>query len=118
MSWIWIVVVVILAFIFLRRGGMAPPETVAALLKLNPKIIDVRTTEEFRDGHLDAAIHIPLADLVRKIGQQAPDKGQPLLLHCRSGARSGAGKKLLEQQGYTNVHNLGSLARARALLKE
>ena len=112
-----VILVMALVFLFLRRGGpTATAETVADLLKQNPKVIDVRTTGEYQDGHLAGSINIPLADLGRDIGRAVTDKGRPILLHCASGARSAAGKKTLEALGYTNVHNLGSFRRAEALL--
>ncbi len=117
MNGIWIVLAVFFALVLLRRGGQASAKVVAELRKQDALVVDVRTAEEFRGGHAAEAIHIPLADLGRGIRKRVTDKGRPVLLYCASGARSGAGKKLLEQLGFTNVHNLGSLARARALLK-
>lgn len=119
MQGILVISAVILAVLFLRRmhaGGTATPAAVAALLKQDARIIDVRTPEEYRNGHLPGAHNLPLAELGRHIGRIAPDKHQPLLLHCASGARSAAGKQALERLGYANVHNLGSYPRARALL--
>ena len=120
MNWtlVSVILVVALVILILRRGGgpTVSAETVTALLKQNAKVIDVRTAGEYQDGHLAGAINVPLAALGRNIGRVAPDKGHPILLHCASGARSAAGKKTLEQLGYTNVHNLGSFSRARTLL--
>lgn len=115
MNWIWIVAIILVVFFVMHQGGLVRAETVSALLKQNPILIDVRTAEEFQRGHVNKAIHIPLSDLEQRIAETVPDKAQPVLLYCRSGARSGAGKKRLEKLGYTNVHNLGSVARARSL---
>ena len=120
MNWTTLAVVVAIIFIFmtLRRsaGGLASAQTIANLLPQGPKIIDVRTLQEYETGHLAGVINIPLAELERKIDRQAPDKTRPILLHCASGARSAAGKKALAQMGYVNVHNLGSYGRAKSLL--
>jgi phage shock protein E len=120
MNWTLFAVILVIAFtfLFLRRGcgQTASAETVAALLKQKAKVIDVRTADEYQDGHLAGAINVPLAALGRDIGRMAPDKGQPILLHCASGMRSATGQKTLERLGYTNVHNLGSFSRARTLL--
>lgn len=122
MNWplVSVILIVALVILFLRRGGgpTVSAETVAALLKQNAKVIDVRTTGEYQDGHLAGAINVPLATLGRDMGRVAPDKGCPILLYCASGARSAAGQKALEQIGYTNVHNLGSFPRARILLNQ
>jgi rhodanese-related sulfurtransferase len=118
MNWTWIVIILAIGFlIFIRRGsGVASAETVAALVKQKAQVIDVRTPEEYQDGHLVMAVNIPLAQLAREISRVEPDQSRPLLLHCASGMRSAAGKKTLEKLGYTHVHNLGSYARSKALL--
>jgi rhodanese-related sulfurtransferase len=48
----------------------------------------------------------------------APNKEQPLLLHCLSGTRSAAGEDTLKRMGYQNVLNLGSYGRAQKILSE
>lgn len=79
-------------------------------------IIDVRTDGEYQSSHLDAVIHIPLADLKGRIDNTVPDKDKNILLHCRSGSRSFAAKRMLKGMGYTNVYNLGSFRRARKMV--
>ena len=119
MQTILIISALILAALLLRRrhaGRLATPAAVAALLKQQAKIIDVRTPDEYRNGHVPGAHNLPLAELGRHIGRLAPDKNQPLLLHCAGGARSAAGQQVLKRLGYASVHNLGSYPRARALL--
>jgi phage shock protein E len=106
----------VLALLALKHGGLASATTVAALLPQNPLLLDVRTEAEFNRGHLAGTRNVPLADLAGQIAQWAPDRSRPILLHCASGARSGAGRKILQNLGYTNVHNLGSQARAEVLL--
>lgn len=78
----------------------------------NALIIDVRTREEYRDGHLPEAVNIPLdtianADLPR-------DK--KLFIHCLSGARSRRAAAYLKQQGYDAV-DIGGIAGYRGDLK-
>ena len=119
MNWTFIVAIVVVVFVVLLwrgGGGLASPADVAALLPRHPLVIDVRTAGEYQAGHLAQAIHIPVAELGREIARHAPDKTQPILLHCASGARSAAGRKTLEQLGYASVYNLGSFRRAQCLL--
>ena len=79
-------------------------------------IVDVRSEGEFREGHLATAVNIPLDGLRDEIARLAPNKEQPLLLHCLSGARSGIGRTMLRKMGYRNVFNLGSYGRAARIL--
>ena len=121
MNWIYLAIIAFVAVYMLKQlaGSKAiSPNDMATLMKQNPTIIDVRSAVEYQSGHLANTINIPVAELGQEIGRHAPDKGQPILLHCASGMRSATGKKALEQLGYTNVHNLGSFSQAQALLQK
>jgi rhodanese-related sulfurtransferase len=80
------------------------------------RVIDVRSPEEYASGHLSKAINIPLDQLESRIGQVVTNKEQPLLLHCASGIRSGHGKRILNQLGYTEALNVGSYDRAAKMI--
>ena len=81
------------------------------LLKLvkqtkNVKLIDVRSNQEYNEGHLNGAICIPLYELESKINKVAMDKESLIILYCTSGVRSLKAKKILKNLGYQNVCNL------------
>ena len=69
--------------------------------------IDVRTPEEFKEGHLKDAINIPVDQIGARIGSVSPDKSAPVNLYCRSGRRAEAALQELKKMGYTNVTNHG-----------
>lgn len=69
-----------------------------------PVVIDVRTTREYRDGHLDTAINIPLDSLREQI-DEVP-QNQPVVLYCQTGYRSYVAQQILQNQGWMNVRNL------------
>lgn len=69
--------------------------------------IDVRTPEEFKEGHLKDAVNIPVDQIGARIGSVSPDKSAPVNLYCRSGRRSEATLQELKKMGYTNVTNHG-----------
>lgn len=69
--------------------------------------IDVRSPEEYAEGHLQNAINIPVERIVEQISQVNPDKGKPINLYCRSGYRAGLALQELNKLGYTNVTNHG-----------
>lgn len=113
----WIIALVVVAvFILLKQLGRAKPDEVKQLLAEGGRVIDVRTTAEYEAGHLPQAVNVPLGELSERIAAVAPDKNQPLLLHCASGARSASAAKILMGLGYTRAVNVGSYSRARALL--
>ena len=71
-------------------------------------LLDVRTPEEYRGGHIPGSRNLPL-DALQGVTDAVPDKGTPLFVYCRSGARSGQAVRLLGQMGYTRVTNIGGI---------
>ena len=71
-------------------------------------LIDVRTEEEYAEGHIPGSVNIPLQS-IQDIGTVAEDKLTPLFVYCRSGRRSGEAETLLKEAGYTNVYNIGGI---------
>ena len=69
--------------------------------------IDVRSPEEFAEGHLEDAINIHHDQIVAKITEISADKHAPLNLYCRSGRRAENALQELRKLGYTNVINHG-----------
>jgi rhodanese-related sulfurtransferase len=68
------------------------------------QLIDVREPHEFEICNLNGLL-IPMGDVSENLDKIAKDK--PVIIHCRSGARSGRICNMLEQQhGYTNLYNL------------
>lgn len=72
-------------------------------------LLDVRTKEEFDEGHFVRAELVPLQEIE---DGKLPDinKDSKIYLYCRSGNRSSQAKALLEKAGYTSVVDLGGLA--------
>ena len=66
-------------------------------------ILDVRTKEEFEDGHISSAINIPLDELRQNLYKL--DKSKEIIVHCRTGLRSYIACRILTQNGF-NVKNL------------
>ena len=77
--------------------------------KLNQggQLIDVRSSIEFRQGALSGAVNMPVE--LFQLHKDAIDNTRPILLYCRTGARSGMVKNYLEQEGFNQVHNIGGI---------
>lgn len=78
-------------------------------------LIDVRTEQEFMQGHLDSAQHIPLSEMMNS-GLTQFAKDQPIVLYCRTGNRSNIAKQLLIKQGFTHIYDAGGLDEMRQSL--
>ena len=72
-------------------------------------ILDVRTPEEFAEGHIDGAILIPDYEIGEKAESILPDKDQLILVYCRSGRRSKNAASELATLGYTNIKEFGGI---------
>ena len=67
--------------------------------------IDVREPWENEEFNIGAKL-IPLGDLINRAWELEDHKNDEIVLHCRSGSRSGVAKQLLVAQGFTNVRNM------------
>lgn len=76
------------------------------LREKNGVLIDVRSKQEYEEGHLPTAIHISLYDLQKQIEKNVKDKSQLLVVCCATGNRSMQAKQILEEMGYEEVYNL------------
>ena len=72
-------------------------------------LLDVRTPQEYREGHIPGSQNMPLQQL-DKVEEVTENKDTVLYVYCRSGARSRQAVSLLKHMGYTNVHNIGGIA--------
>ncbi len=77
-------------------------------------LVDVRTPEEFAEGHVNASVNIPLDQLANQL--DAFQGKENIIVFCRSGARSGMAKSILEQEGFSNVVNGGPWTAVKALI--
>jgi LPXTG-site transpeptidase (sortase) family protein len=68
-------------------------------------ILDVRTIEEFGQGHLEGALNIPVGELESRLDELPQNK--PIIVHCKSGGRSSSAASLLVENGFTQVYNMG-----------
>ena len=71
--------------------------------------IDVRSTSEYADGHVDGAVNIPHTEIAQRIGEVTADKEATIYLYCRSGRRSGIALDVLQEAGYAGAVNIGGL---------
>ncbi|HQS99279.1 MAG: hypothetical protein B7Y26_00260 [Hydrogenophilales bacterium 16-64-46] len=108
------------SFVGSKLSGVEQADTLKATRLYNDEalVLDVRETGEFESGHIPKAKHIPLGQLGKRLGELDAHKDKPVLVNCRSGARSARACGILKKAGFTTVYNLagGILAWERANL--
>ncbi|MCI6673271.1 MAG: rhodanese-like domain-containing protein [Sphaerochaetaceae bacterium] len=71
-------------------------------------LVDVRTPEEFKAGHIPGAINIR-NESIKGEPEELPDKNARILLYCRSGLRAEDAMTKLDELGYTDLSNMGGI---------
>ncbi len=107
--WLWIgigflVVVAVAVLVIKPQQGLATQITVAQAYEkyqAGAFFLDVRTPEEYDQGHIAKSVLIPLEDLQTRLSEIPRD--QDVIIVCRSGPRSKEGAAILQQAGYTRV---------------
>ena len=81
-------------------------EQMETLIKQGAIVIDVRSPQEFAEGHIPGAICIPEYNIQREIRNKVPNINSLIIVYCDSGVRSINAQKRLQKIGYKQVYNL------------
>ncbi|PTU31606.1 rhodanese-like domain-containing protein [Stenotrophobium rhamnosiphilum] len=87
-----------------KRLGTA--EAVRLINDREPLIVDVRTSADFKRGHLLNALNLPIAKIEEQIGVLGKDKSRPVLVYCALGSSSVAAVDKLRKNGFTEAYPL------------
>ena len=85
------------------------PQEAKQLMQQDCVILDVRTPEEYNEGHIPDAMLLPDYNISQLAPQQLPDKDQLILVYCRSGNRSKTAAAALAELGYTGIYEFGGI---------
>lgn len=91
------------------RPGVVDGGAAHELVARGVRVLDVRTPQEFRAGHIPGALNIPHDQLEVRYRELGPPS-TPLLLYCRTGHRSGLATKTLRDKGFTALYDLKAYA--------
>lgn len=89
----------------LQNGDITVEELKTKVLQ-GAILIDVRSNQEYREGHLRGAINIPDFEIAKRIQKEIPKKNQLIVVYCQYGGRSKNSMVMMKKMGYTNVYNL------------
>ena len=109
-NWIWFAAAIVTA---LTVGACRTTDASAVdykqLIAEGATLVDVRSDEEFAEGSIEGAVHVPYDQAEGRL-EAFGAKDKPVVLFCYSGGSAGRVKKLLESKGWTQVHNAGGLS--------
>ena len=109
---------VLLLAVFLNVVSLLPPGV--SYCKITPEeaeemmsgavvILDVRTQDEFDEGHIENAVLLPYDEIAEKAESVLTDKKQIILIYCRAGRRSEIAARELIELGYKRVYDFGGI---------
>lgn len=105
-----VVAVAIVALVAFKPGGSAAADGEArALVQQGALLLDVRTPAEFASGHVPGAVNVPVQELEQKWASLKIPAERPVVVYCRSGARSARAKSMLEGWGMKKVVDIGPM---------
>lgn len=82
----------------------------ATMMDGDTVVLDVRTQEEFEDGHIQGALLLPYDTITAETAEELlSDKTKTILVYCRTGRRSEIAAKALIELGYTSVYDFGGI---------
>ena len=93
-------------FNWIKKLFTPQPDRLSEILTADHVILDVRTNDEFKSGHIKGAVHIPL-DQVQKNMDKIKKFGKPVVAYCRSGNRSGMACGYMTSAGITCANGGG-----------
>lgn len=112
-NWDLCLVLVIILFMLARTyqgasylKGLRPMGAVQKMNSQDALILDVRSDEEYKIGHITHSIHIPVDKLLSRIVELDKYKNKPIIIGCRSGNRSAQAGAILHKNGFGELYNL------------
>lgn len=84
-------------------------EKAEEIIRNGAVLLDVRSADEYKNGHLDGAINAPYTEIHFSISSIVPDKEQNIIVYCATGKRSSQAKYTLDYMGYKNMYYLGGI---------
>ena len=88
--------------------GFGPKADYAELVKNGAIIVDVRSKGEYKSGHIEGSLNIPVEEIRKNIGKLEGKQDTPIITCCASGMRSATAKGILKAKGFKEVHNGGA----------
>ena len=86
--------------------GEITAQELASKINQGAILLDVRSNQEYREGHLKGAINIPEYEIDNRVEKEIAKKNQLIVIYCQYGGRSRNVYMKMKKMGYTNIYNL------------
>ncbi len=91
----------------LKRGASVSLHEATRLMNQDDAVVvDLRTGQEFADGHIVGAVNMPSAEFASRLSELEKHKDSPIILVCKMGQHSSGSSKTLKDEGFSDVHRL------------
>lgn len=106
-----VLAILVVAVLYMKLTAIRVSSSDArALVENGALLVDVRSEGEYADGGIEGSINIPIQELASRMDELG-DRNREIVVYCQSGGRSAMAKRLLESNGFSKVHDLGSINR-------
>lgn len=79
-----------------------------AMVENGATLLDVRTPEEYAQGHVEGAVNIPVQVLPQRLAELG-ETSKPIVVYCQMGGRAASAAEILRRAGFQKILNLGSI---------
>lgn len=114
---IFIIVISVVMFTIVKNlFSNQSSEGLKTIITNNAFLVDVRTPQEFAEGHVQGSVNIPLDQVANQL--EKFKNHDNIIVFCRSGNRSGQALQILKENGFSNVVNGGTWENVESILNE
>lgn len=106
--WLGVALVGAVLWFLISSAGKRDSAEAHRLVEAGALLVDVRTPGEFAAGHIDGALNIPV-DQIEARAKELGARDRPVVVYCRSGARSAAAAATLKRMGFQKIEDIGSM---------
>lgn len=106
---LYLIIILLILFLFLKykkqnKIELSPEETKRIIENREfDYLVDVRTLQEWNEGHHPLAIHIPIGDFVTLLPEKIPNKNARIIFYCKKGYRASGTVEIAKKLGYKNI---------------
>lgn len=117
-STIFFLVLAVLFVLFIIIKSKMASRSIGGVIKAGALVIDVRSRQEFEQGHFSTAVNIPIDQFEARLKEVGPDKERPVIVYCHAGTRAAVAGEILKKNGYLKIINARNMDALRKFGKK